>query len=144
MMHVALLLKELSASTNTPVFVSGTEQPYEDVLSSNSSLCRVTRISHSTLSSPPKHVNQNLCWLQLNGLSEVWKVWWSILFAKTLIPFRLVGPEWRNWSKSCGVWRRKIIFLLFCLFLLIVVVHCFCCYFWYPTRLPEIFEGKCP
>lgn len=71
MIHVAILLKELSASTNTPVFVSGTEQPYEDVLSSNSSLCRVTRISHSTLSSPPKHVNQNLCWLQLNGLSEV-------------------------------------------------------------------------
>lgn len=55
-MHIAIFLKELFASTNTPVFVSGTEQPYEDVLPSNSSLCRVTRIIHSSYC----HLHQNM------------------------------------------------------------------------------------
>lgn len=44
------------ASTNTPAFVSDTQQPYEDVLSSNSSLCRVTRITQSSHC----HLHQNL------------------------------------------------------------------------------------
>lgn len=55
-MHTAIFLKELFASTNTPVFVSDTQQPYEDVLSSNSSLCRVTRITQSSHC----HLQQNL------------------------------------------------------------------------------------
>lgn len=47
-MSIAIFLNELFTSTNTGVFVSGIEQPYEDVLSSNSSLCRVTSIIHKS------------------------------------------------------------------------------------------------